>query len=145
MLDSHHKYNKVVNMSPLLDVINKESSTLFLHDDATRTTIVVCITHNTIIWKGGLNWGSFFIGLLNAHASFMVVACICSRELFKNLFTIVSKLIFVTKIRFEFGQYMAQEREVPFQSTTLLNNLMSMYTYFLPYKIGTNVHQYSRK
>jgi hypothetical protein len=65
--------------------------------------------------------------------------------LFKNLFTIVSKLIFVTKIRFEFGQYMAQEREVPFQSTTLLNNLMSMYTYFLPYKIGTNVHQYSRK
>ncbi len=97
MLDSHHKYNKVDNMSPLLDVINKESSTLFLHDDATQTTIVVCITHSTIIWKG-LNWESFFIGLLNAKASFMVVACICNRELFKNLFTIVSKLIFVTKI-----------------------------------------------
>jgi hypothetical protein len=34
---------------------------------------------------------------------------------------------------------MAQEKEVAFQSTTLLNNPMSMYTYLFLYKIGTNV------
>jgi hypothetical protein len=30
LLDSHYKYDKVDNMSGLLDVIDKESSTLFM-------------------------------------------------------------------------------------------------------------------
>jgi hypothetical protein len=34
---------------------------------------------------------------------------------------------------------MAQEEKVPFQLTTLLNNLVLMYTYLFPCKIGTNV------
>jgi hypothetical protein len=51
----------------------------------------------------------------------------------------MSKSIFVTKIWFEFGQYMAWEGEVPFQLTTLLNNHVLMYTYLFPCKIGTNV------
>ncbi len=50
-----------------------------------------------IVWKG-LDWESFLIGLLNAKTKFMVVAYICNHESFKNLLTIVSKLIFVTKI-----------------------------------------------
>jgi hypothetical protein len=33
----------------------------------------------------------------------MVVACIRNHKSFKSLFIIVSKSIFVTKIRFEFG------------------------------------------
>jgi hypothetical protein len=97
LLDNHYKYSKVDNMSGLLDVINKESSTSFLQDDATWTIIVVCTTHNTTIWKGP-NWESFIIGLLNAKASFMVVACICNQESFKKLLTTMTKLIFVTKI-----------------------------------------------
>jgi hypothetical protein len=43
-------------MVGLLDVIDKESCTSFLMDDATRTIAVVCIIHNTkdvpTIWKG---------------------------------------------------------------------------------------------
>jgi hypothetical protein len=34
---------------------------------------------------------------------------------------------------------MAQERDVPFQSTTLLNNHVLMYAYLFFCKIGTNV------
>jgi hypothetical protein len=100
-LNSHYKYDKVDNMSSLLDVINKESSALFLQDDATRTIAVICTTHNTkdipIVLKG-LDWESFLIGLFNAKATFMVVACICDQKMCKNLFIIVCKLIFVTKI-----------------------------------------------
>jgi hypothetical protein len=56
MLDTNYKYDKVENMVDLLDVINKESCTLVLMDDATRTVIVIYTTHNTknisTIWKG---------------------------------------------------------------------------------------------
>jgi hypothetical protein len=56
MLDIHYKYDKVENMVGLLDVINKESRTLFLMDDTTRTIAVIYTTHSTkniwIIWKG---------------------------------------------------------------------------------------------
>jgi hypothetical protein len=69
----------------------------------------------------------------------MVVACICNHEAFKSLFNIMSKSIFVNKIQFEFGQYMARKGEVPFQLTTLLNNLVLMYAYLFLCEIGTNV------
>jgi hypothetical protein len=56
LLDIHYKYDKVENMAGLLDVINKESCTLFLMNDATKTIVVICTTHNTkdilTIWKG---------------------------------------------------------------------------------------------
>jgi hypothetical protein len=106
MLNSHYKYDKVDNMSGLLDVINKESLASFLQDDAIRTIAIVCTTHNTkdvpTIWKG-LDWESFLIGLLNAKANFMVVPCICDQKTFNCLFIIICKSIFVTNIRFEFG------------------------------------------
>jgi hypothetical protein len=56
LLDIHYKYDKVENMAGLLDVINKESCTFFLMDDAMRTITVVYTTHSTqnilTIWKG---------------------------------------------------------------------------------------------
>jgi hypothetical protein len=101
LLNNHYKYDKVGNMSGLLDVINKESSTSFLQDDVTRTIAIVCTTHSMkdvpIVWKG-LDWESFLIGLFNAKASFMAVACICNRKSFKSLLIIVCKSTFVTKI-----------------------------------------------
>jgi hypothetical protein len=92
-------------MSCLLDVMDKESSASFLQNNVTWT-IDVYTTHSMkdvpIIWKGP-NWESFLIGIFNAKANFIVVACICDQESFKSLLTIMSKSIFVTKIRFEFG------------------------------------------
>lgn len=82
----------------------------------------------------------FFIRFLNAKANFTIITWICDHESFKNLLTIANKLIFVTKISFEFGQFMAQKGEVPFQSTILLNIHVFMYTYLFPCTIGTNVH-----
>jgi hypothetical protein len=56
ILDIHYKYDKVENMVGLLDVINKESCTLFLMDDVTRTITIIYTTHSTkkisTIWKG---------------------------------------------------------------------------------------------
>jgi hypothetical protein len=58
-------------MANLLDVIDKESCTLFFMDNATRTIIIVYTTHNMkgipTIWKG-LDWESFLQGLLNMKA-----------------------------------------------------------------------------
>ncbi len=47
LLDIHYKYDRVENMVGLLDVINKESCASFFMDNATRTIIVICITHIT--------------------------------------------------------------------------------------------------
>jgi hypothetical protein len=41
MLDSHYKFDIIDNMANLLDVINKEWSTLVLQDNATRTIVVI--------------------------------------------------------------------------------------------------------
>jgi hypothetical protein len=72
----------------------------------TWTIVVVCTTHSMkdvpIVWKG-LDYESFIIGLLNTKGNFMIVACICDQESFKTLLPTVNKLIFVTKIQFEFG------------------------------------------
>jgi hypothetical protein len=51
----------------------------------------------------------------------------------------MNKSILVTKIWFEFGQYMARKGKVPFQSTSLLENSMLMYAYLFLCKIRTNV------
>ncbi len=128
LLDIRYKFNKVDNMANLLDVIDKEFLALFFEDDVTRTIVIIWTTHNMkdvlTIWKGP-NWKSFLIGLLNAKANFKVVAyiynhesfnakanfkvvvSIYNHESFKSLLTIVTKLIFTTKIWFEFGQHMA--------------------------------------
>jgi hypothetical protein len=129
-------------MACLLDVINKESCTSFLMDIATRTIIVICTTHSTknilIVWKGS-NWESFLLGLLNVRAMFKVVVCICDCKSFKSLLTIVCKSTFVTKIRFEFGQYMARLAKVLGSLMTLSNILVLMFAYLFPCKIGKNV------
>ncbi len=142
LLDIHYKYDRVENMVGLLDVINKESCASFLMDDTTMTIVIVYTTHNTkdisTISKG-LGWESFLLGLLNVRAMFKVVVCICNHKSFKSLLTIVYKLTFVTKIQFEFGQYMARLIEVPSSSMTLLSVPILMFAYLFPCKIGTNV------
>ncbi len=40
-MDIRYKFNKVDKMANLLDVIDKEFSTLFLKDDVTRTITIV--------------------------------------------------------------------------------------------------------
>jgi hypothetical protein len=86
LLDSHYKYDKVNNMSRLLDVMDKESSTSILQNNVTCSIDVIYTTHRMkdvpIIWKGP-NWESFLIGIFNAKANFIVVACICDQESFK--------------------------------------------------------------
>jgi hypothetical protein len=59
------------------------------------------------VWKG-LDWESLIIDLLEAKATFKVVICVCDRESFMCMFTTIFKFVFVTKVRFEFGQYMAR-------------------------------------
>jgi hypothetical protein len=72
---------RIKNIASLLDVIDKESCTSFLMDDATRTITIICTTHNTkdvsIVWKG-LNWESFLLRLLNMRVMFKVIVCIVS-------------------------------------------------------------------
>jgi hypothetical protein len=56
MLNSHYKFDIIDNMAGLLDVINKEWLTLFLHDDATRTITIVYVQHiaeRMFRWLGG--------------------------------------------------------------------------------------------
>jgi hypothetical protein len=129
-------------MASLLDVINEESCASFLMDDATRTIVIICTIHSTkdisIVWKGP-DWESFLLGLLNVRAMFKIVAYICNRESFKSLLTIVCKSTFVTKIWFEFGQYMARLAKVLSSLMMLQNILMFRFVYLFPCKIGTNV------
>jgi hypothetical protein len=142
LLDTHYKYEKVENMVGLLDVIDKESCTSFFMDDTTRTIAIICMTHSTkdvsTIWKG-LDLKSFLLRLLNASAMFKVVVCICNRKSFKNLLITVCKWTFVTKIRFEFNQYMVRPTNVSSSLTTLLDILVLMFAYLFPCKIKTNV------
>jgi hypothetical protein len=111
-------------------------------DDGTRTIVIIYTTHSTkdvsIVWKG-LDWESFLLRLLNVIAMFKVVACICDHESFKNLLITMCKSTFVTKIRFEFGHYMARLAKVPSSSMTLLSVPVLIFVYLFPCKIGTNV------
>jgi hypothetical protein len=70
---------------------------------------------------------------------FKVVTYICDWEAFKSLLIIVCKLTFVTKIWFEFGQYMLRHVKVPSSSMALMNVLVFMFVFFFPHKIGTNL------
>jgi len=70
---------------------------------------------------------------------FKVIACSYDCEYFKSLLTTVCKSTFVTKIWFEFGQYMARPAKVPRSLTTISNIPMLMFAYLFPCKIGTNV------
>jgi hypothetical protein len=88
LLDSHYKFKRVDNMASLLDVIDKEQMASFLHNNATRTIVIVCTTHTTkenlVVWTSP-NWDSFM-----------------------NLFSIVTKSSHVTNFQFEFKQYMVR-------------------------------------
>jgi hypothetical protein len=86
------------------------------------------------------DWDSFVTRLLNAKTRFKVVVCICDYNSFKNLFSIVCKSMYVTKMWLEFGQYMAWQEEVPSLSTNLMSNVFFFsYVYLFPCKIGANV------
>ncbi len=141
-MDIHYKYDRIENIVGLLDVIDKKSCASFVMDNATMTIVVICTTHNmkdvSTNWKG-FGWESFLLGLLNARAMFKVVVCICDCKSFKSLLTIMYKSTFVTKIQFEFGQYMARLAKVPGSSTTLQSVPMLMFAYLFPCKIGTIV------
>jgi hypothetical protein len=53
-----------------------------------------------------------------------VVVCICDCNSFKNLFSIVCKSMYVTKMWLEFGQYMVQQEEVLSLSTNLMSDVV---------------------
>ncbi len=50
---------------------------------------------------------SFLNSLLNAKVTFKMVVCLCDHESLRFLLSIVMKSNFVTKLRFEFGQYIS--------------------------------------
>jgi ABC-type uncharacterized transport system ATPase subunit len=45
LLDSQYKFERIDIMVGFLDVIDKEEMASILHDNATRTSTVVCTTH----------------------------------------------------------------------------------------------------
>lgn len=143
-MDSHYKFEKVDNMASLLDVIDKEKMASFLHDDATKKIIVVCTTHmikdDPIVWIG-LDWESFLQVMKHAKVSFKVVVCICDQDSFKNMFSMVMKSSHVMSFQFEFGQYMVKLAKVPGLSKRLMTNLVILYAYLFPCKIGTNIKE----
>ncbi len=73
------------------------------------------------------DWDSFVSRLLNAKTRFKVVVCICDCNSFKNLFCIMCKSMYVTKMWLEFGQYMAWQEEVSSLSTNLMNNVFFFF------------------
>jgi hypothetical protein len=98
-------YDRVDNMLGLLMLSirnHQHHSCKMMQQEPSPSFVPHSMKDVPIVWKGP-DWESFLIGLLDAKANFMVVACTCDRKSFKNLFTIMCKLIFVTKIRFEFG------------------------------------------
>ncbi len=99
-------------------------TTSFLQNNATSTIAVICTTYITkdipSIWKW-FERDPFVIGLLNARARFKLVVCIYDCDLLKNLFTIVCKSMYVTKMWLKFNHYMFQHEEVLSLSTNLMN------------------------
>jgi hypothetical protein len=102
-------YDRVNDMVKLLDVIDKTDSTSFWQDNCTSTFHVVSTMHIIkkvpIVWKGP-DWESFLNILLNAKVTPKVVVFLCDRKSFRFFLTTAMKSIFITKMRFEFGQYM---------------------------------------
>jgi hypothetical protein len=104
---------------------------------------MVCTTHTlkkTLAkWKGP-NTKSFITSLLEAKVSFKVVVCVCDRKSFKHLFITIFKFIFVTNVRFEFGQYMARAIEGTSFLKGPMEELVFFYAYLFPCKIKTDIH-----
>jgi hypothetical protein len=77
-----------------------------LQDNATSTIALICTTHITkdipSIWKW-FERDPFVIGLLNVRARFKLVVCIYDYDLLKNIFTIVCKSLYVTKMWLKFN------------------------------------------
>jgi hypothetical protein len=102
LLEIHYKFDQIDNMVTMLDVIDKEMTTSFLQNNVTSIIAVICTTHITskdvpTVWKG-FDWDSFVTRLLNPKVRFKVVVCICDCNSFKNLFSIVCKSMYVTKM-----------------------------------------------
>ncbi len=74
--------------------------------------------------------------MLEAKAPFKVVICVYDLESFKHLFTIVMKYVFVTKVQFEFAQYMASVTEGTSSLKGPMEELVLFYAYLFPCKIG---------
>jgi hypothetical protein len=90
------------------------------------------------MWKGP-NWESLITSLLEAKATFKVVVYDYDLKSFRHLFTIVLKFVFITKVRFEFGQYMAGVAEGTCCSKGPMEELVFFYAYMFPCKIETNI------
>jgi hypothetical protein len=84
-----------------------------------------------VVWKGP-DWESFLNTLFNAKVTPKVVIYLCGWESFRFLFTITMKSTFITKMWFEFGQYMVGVRKVPISLPSLIKELVFYYVYLFP-------------
>jgi hypothetical protein len=124
-------------MVELLDVIDKRESISFMQDETMNTFIVVSTTNTTkkmpIVWKG-LYWESFLNMLLKLKVIFKIVVYLCDSESFKFFLLIVMKSIYVIKLRFKIGQYMAARAKF-LSSLTMIEHVF-FYVYLFIWRIG---------
>jgi len=124
-------------MVELLDVIDKRESISFLQDETANTFIVIVTTHTTkkmpIVWKG-LDWESFLNMLFKLKIIFKIMVYLCDSESFKFFLSIVMKSIYVTKLRFKIGQYMAPGAKV-LNSLKMTEHVL-FYVYLFIWRIG---------
>jgi hypothetical protein len=124
-------------MVELLDVIDKRGLISLLQDEAMNIFIVVSTTHTTkkmpIVWKG-LDWESFLNMLLKLKVIFKIVVYLCDCESFEFFLSIVMKSTYVTKLRFEIGQYMAIGTKV--LSFLTMTKHVLFYVYQFIWRIG---------
>lgn len=74
--------------------------------------------------------------VLNAKVIPKVVIYLCDEESFKFLFTIAMMSTFITKMKFEFGQYMVGTRKVLISFLSLMREPMLYYVYLFFKKVG---------
>jgi hypothetical protein len=82
------------------------------------------------------NWELFLNTLLNVKVTPKVFVYLCDLKSFKFLFTTAMKSTFITKIQFEFGQYMARVGEALVSLPSLMKELVLHYVYLFFERVG---------
>ncbi len=138
-LNTHYRLGSMVKLKEVIDMPKLVS---FLHDKTPHAIVVVYTTHTLKktppMWRGP-NWEPLVIGWLEAKATFKMVVYVCDHKSFKHMFTIVFKFIFVSKVWFEFGQYMVGVAKGTRSSKGPMEEWVFFYAYMFPCKIGTYI------
>jgi hypothetical protein len=82
-----------------------------------------------VVWRG-LDWESFLNTLFNAKVIPKMLIYLCDWESFRFLFTTAMKSTFITKMWFEFGQYMVGVGKVQISLPSFMKDLVFYYVYF---------------